>query len=218
MEFNNDIVEKYRAITSKAYMTLDEAIVLSRQIAADHANVGIDLVIGVPNGALLPTAVVASTLDVPCRFITVRRKGSAIKQRLVRHGWLKRLVSAWYEIPILNYPLELVMQRMSRLADDAPPDDLGLDGHARILIVDDSLETGQSLARVVEIVREQAPAAEVSTAVIAVGRAVPEAERLARADYHIASTMQHFPWSANSPWYESYQQWLADHDLLRHQV
>ena len=218
MESDDDIIEKYRNITTKTFMTMDEALALSRRIAEDHAGAGIDLVIGVPNGALLVADVVASSLGVPRRFITVRRKGSAIKQRLARHGWIKRLAAAWYQIPVLRFPLYLAMQRMSALADDAPPEDLSLAGFSRILIVDDSLETGQSLARVLEIVRAQAPQAEVSSAVISVGQAVPEAQRHVHPDYFISPLMQHFPWSSNSPEYEAYQAWLAEHDLLQHWV
>ncbi len=214
------VVEKYRHITTKEYMTLNEALALSRRLAADHAGNGYDLVIGVPNGGLLPTKVVSDALGIPFRLVTVRRKGSAIKGRLSRYRWVKRLVARWYETPVLNIPLEAVMQYMSGLADSDGEDEQihDLTAFSRILVVDDSLESGQSLRRVVEIVsRQAATGAQIDTAVLCVGQAVPEEKRLYRVDYRLCDLMQHFPWSTNNPDYDSYQQWLADHDLLRYQ-
>lgn len=215
---NQRVVDKYRLIDSKEFMTLDEAVVLAERLANDHKGTGVDLVVGVPNGGLLPSGIVAEVLGVPLELISVRRKGSAIKSRLSKYGWIKRFVSAWYAIPVVRYPLYKVMEYMSSLSDDVPVQAGRLNGAARILVVDDSLDTGQSLERVLEIVRSSAPQATVRTAVLCVETKIPDGWRRLDPDYYLCPRMQHFPWSVNSPEYERYLDWLRERNLYESQV
>lgn len=73
-------IGKHWAVT----MTIPEAEELSHEIAREIIRDGQMPDLGLANGALLPTKVVADTLGVPFRILEVRRQASRYKQKLLR--------------------------------------------------------------------------------------------------------------------------------------
>ena len=74
---------KFLSIDHTVYMTMEEAITLSHDLA-DTIDISgrPSLLVGVANGALLPMKIVADDLGIPLQVIHLRRKGSRYKQRL----------------------------------------------------------------------------------------------------------------------------------------
>ena len=74
---------KFLDIDKTVYMTMEEAIALSRDLADTIDLSGRpDMLVGVANGALLPMKVVSDELGLSMRVVHLRRKGSRYKQTL----------------------------------------------------------------------------------------------------------------------------------------
>jgi hypoxanthine phosphoribosyltransferase len=213
-----EVLEKYQTTDKKLYMTLDESVSLSISLARQiHEKGGqFDKVIGIANGALLPTKVIADTLGLPYSFITIRRKGSSIKSRLSKYPALVKIISFWFKIPLLREPLVFLMNRFTKLSDDQTiPDSATLD--KSILLIDDSVESGQTLVKAEEVLSTGNPDIRITTAVL-VAKPIPaDSATHYTPDFFLARLMQHFPWSSNNPEYDQYQEWLAENNLQKEQ-
>ena len=95
------IISRYADADEKLFMSVDEALVLSRELAERVRQSGFrpEKIIGVANGALLPATVVAESLDLPLEMVRVRRKGSTIKKRLAKFGLVRSVVSFLTNFP-----------------------------------------------------------------------------------------------------------------------
>lgn len=203
------VVEKFANTREKSFMTMNEAITLSREIAyrVSALSEQPEIIIGIARGGLLLSKVISSTLHIPMETILIQRKGSIIKEKLARIPGLVALSSLWYQIPFLNAPLKFVIDQFSSLATASHQ--LTPNVYKKhILLVDDAIETGQTLISAREML-SAAGACSIKTAVLAWSNLgdLNNEERI-RPDIFIGRRVQHFPWSRNSPYRAGYKSWL----------
>ncbi len=213
----NDIVKKYADIEDTVFMSVEEAKVLSEELAdrAKQLDIEFDQIVGIANGARLMTTIIAERMGLPYQMLTIRRKGSVIKEYLSRFPLLIRFFSFWYSIPVLKYPLVEAMCRLRGLSDTS---DLNSSKSNKsnqlknILIVDDALEFGSTIEAAKTIMKSNNENANIVVAVISWRVLRPNEEQVATPDIFITRMVQHYPWSMNSPHFTEYEQWLIDHD------
>lgn len=213
----NDIVKKYAEIDDTIFMSVEEAKVLSEELAerAKQLNIEFDEIVGIANGARLMTTIIAEKMGLPFQMLKIRRKGSVIKEYLSRFPLLIRFFSFWYSIPVLKYPLVRVMCRLRGLADtsDISTAKKGeVNKPKNILIVDDALEFGSTIQAAKTIMQNNNDNTNIVVAVISWRVLRPNEEQVANPDIFITRMVHHYPWSMNSPHYEEYEQWLADNN------
>ncbi len=211
----NDIVKKYAELDDRAFMTVDEAAELSRELAkrAIKTDIQFDEVVGIANGAFLPTIIIADSLGLPYQMLRIRRKGSVVKNFLGRFSFIIRFFSVWYSIPVVNYPLVRVMDKMRNLADnDEDQNKSRFKGKKNILIVDDALEFGSTIEAAQQIIKRDNPECNTVVAVMSWAVLLPNETQVVSPDIFISRMVHHFPWSMNSPSYNKYQQWLDENN------
>lgn len=204
-------IEKYVNGRQKLFMTLDEALLLSRELAKSirASAESPDLVLGIANGGLLVAKIVADELNVPLQVIKIQRTGSVIKMRLGRLPGVRRMASIWHRIPILNYPLVVAMSLFRGLSKNQ---DISIDYSGRsgkILVIDDAIDSGQTMTLAVEMLRKNHDAT-VTTAVLA---RAPRLRAGRIADFYICNRIHHFPWSGNSPSFRDLKLWINRNNL-----
>lgn len=211
----NNIVKKYTELDDRVFMTVNEAVELSRELAkrAVQTDIQFDEVVGIANGACLPTTIIAESLGLPFQMLRIRRKGSVVKNFLGRFSFVVRFFSVWYSIPVLNYPLVRVMGKMRNLADnDEDQNESRFKGKKNILIVDDALEFGSTIEAAQQIIKKDNPQCNTVVAVMSWAVLLPNETQVTHPDFFISRIVHHFPWSMNSPSYDEYQRWLGENN------
>ncbi len=213
-----DIVDKYRQIDDKLFMSVREAEILSEAIARQVAESGIQLkkVVGVANGAFLPATIVAESLSLPLEMVKIRRKGSKIKRSLSKIPLLRQTITLLYKLPVFHGLLRWVMDRFNRLEDSSDSSQLSQsDVDAGILVVDDAIETGQTLKRIMEMQSAENSEVKMYSAVISWSVAYDNiVEDAVEPDFYISKRIQHYPWSQNSNHLAEYHAWLEARGLV----
>lgn len=209
------IVRKYAEIGEKINMSLDEAVALSKGLArvVARGDYRPNYVIGIANGALLPTQVLATELALPFEYIRMRRQGSRWKRRLAKVPGLRSVFSLLFRAQLFARLVAPVIDRVNKLeSEDVDEKALPHRGR-RILLVDDAIESGQSIAAAVELLKAQG-ASSVEVAVISWSRRLDsEQNHGVVPDYVLNRRLQHYPWSENNPQVHAYREWLSAHDL-----
>lgn len=203
------VVEKFAITRGKNFMTMDEAMVLSREIARRVSALSdkIEVVIGIGGGALLISKIISSKLRIPMETIWIQRKGSRIKETLSRIPWLVTLISKWYHIPGLNIPLKCIMSwfsSLARVSGQSTP----IVHRKHILLVDDVIETGQTLTMAKKILSAGGPHSINTAVLVWANHSDLNKDESIRPDIFIGHRVQHFPWSLNSPYFHDYESWL----------
>lgn len=202
---------KYANVSEKIFMTLDEALQLSHELAK-RIRAGAespDLVVGIANGGLLVAKIVADEFNVPLQVIKIQRTGSVIKTRLGRLPGVRRLASIWHGIPILNYPLVVAINHFRGLSKIQ---EIAIDysgGLGKILLVDDAIDSGQTMTLAAETLRKK-HGATITTAVLA---CKPKLRAGRIADYYVCDRIHHFPWSVNNPSLRDFELWVKRNNL-----
>jgi len=215
-EFSGSLAyKKYKAAAPQtAHLTVSESEDLGRDLAALIKRQGgeFDLVVGLANGAFLPTKVVADTLGLPWHMVRVRRKGTQLKQRLL---WFKTLFRIPPEL-ILWGPFRALwvsfQKRTSALQSETRQLDFDV-AHRNILLVDDCIETGISLKFVSEMLRH-AGASTITTAVYCWADMPDIPEDQTRPDFFLHRGIQFYPWSNNSRYLDDFRQWMDKNGLV----
>jgi hypoxanthine phosphoribosyltransferase len=199
---------KFLAIDHTVYMTMEEAITLSHDLA-DTIDISgrPSLLVGVANGALLPMKIVADELGIPLQVIHLRRKGSRYKQRLfaIKQAlgiptWLltirpMRAIQTWFE------------QRTSALEETNDAfafDVVGKD----VMIIDDAIHTGATARHLKDRLLDKG-ATKVRIAVICWYRGPTDSGDWS-PDLYLHRRYQWYPWSNNSPYFPNFLTWLAE--------
>ena len=211
----NEIVKKYAKIENKTFMTVDEAVELSSELAerALKTDIQFDGVVGIANGARLMTTIIAKNLGVSYQMLTIRRQGSLVKNYLGRFSFVVRFFSTWYSTPVLNYPLIKVINNMGKLKiENVKGNEGGFKGKKNILIVDDALDFGSTIQAAKQIIKKENKECKTVVAVISWAHLKPHKKQVTGPDIFISRKIQHFPWSLNNPHYKEYEHWLEMHD------
>ena len=215
---DQEIADKYRDLDDKLFMSVHEAEALSREMARLVKDSGIEIhkVVGVANGAFLPATIVADYLSVPLEMVRIRRKGSGLKRRLAKVPFLRELVTVMYKLPVLHHLLRWIMDRFNRLEDNSEQDQLSSgQSDVGILVVDDAIETGQTLKRIMEMQAVDNTNARMYSAVISWSVAYKNVvEGAIEPNFYISKRVQHYPWSQNSNHLDDYQSWLSERGLV----
>jgi len=210
-----EVVKKYAEIETKVNMSLEEAVALSKGLAdcVSSGEFRPNYVIGIANGALLPTHVVATELDLPFEYIRMRRQGSRWKRRLAKIPGLRFLFSLLFKVQIFARLVAPLIDSVNKLeSEEADKNQLPHRGK-HILLVDDAIESGQSIAAAVELLEAQG-AESVKVAVIGWSKRLnSEQNHGVVPDYVLNRRLQHYPWSENNPEVHDYRKWLAARDL-----
>jgi hypoxanthine phosphoribosyltransferase len=207
----SDAYTKFQNIDHTVYMTMEEAIALSRDLAdtIDGAG-GPDMLVGLANGALLPMKTVADELGLRFHVIYIRRKGSRYKQSLYAIKQALRIPTSWLTIRPMRALQTWFEQRTSALeeADDAFAFDVA---SKDIMIVDDAIHTGATARHLKDRLLAKG-AAKVRIAVICWYRGPTDSGDWT-PDLYLHRRYQWYPWSNNSPHFPEFLTWLADRQL-----
>lgn len=210
-----DVVRKYAEIEEKIFMSLDEAVDLSKGLAerVSEAEYSPDYVIGIANGALLPTHVVANELGLPFEYIRMRRQGSRWKRRLAKVPGVRAVFSQLFRVQAFARLVAPIMDSVNKLeSEEVDKSKLPHAGRS-ILLVDDAIESGQSIASAVDMLILQG-AQTVKVAVIGWSKRIDSEQKHGVVpDYVLNRRLQHYPWSENNPEVHAYRDWLAERQL-----
>jgi phosphoribosylpyrophosphate synthetase len=208
-----DTHQKYLSLEKKSFMTIEESVDLSRQLAVEVERTGRgDLVVGLANGALLPTKVVADELGLPFEIVKVRRKGSRWKQKLVPIKRALRIPSSvilWGPfLPLWNF----IQNRSAGLETSEESFAFDVKGKS-VVLVDDCIVTGGSLEEVKRRLLDQG-AASVVTAVICWTDNGPGGPEGKRPDVFLHRAIHFYPWSNNSPFLDRFEAWVKGNGMV----
>lgn len=210
-----DVVRKYAEIEEKVFMSLEESIDLSKGLAevVSASDYKPDYVIGIANGALLPTHVVANQLKLSFEYIRMRRQGSRWKRRLAKIPGVRAVFSLLFKVQAFARLVAPIIDSVNKLeSEEVDKNNLPHEGRS-ILLVDDAIESGQSIASAVDMLLLQG-AKTVEVAVIGWSKRIDSEQKHGVVpDYVLNRRLQHYPWSENNPQVHSYREWLTEHDL-----
>jgi adenine/guanine phosphoribosyltransferase-like PRPP-binding protein len=192
-------------------VTLAEAEAYSAALARLIARGPVpDVIVGLANGALLPTFVASEELGVPYVMLKIRRRGSRYKQRLGALAdalHIPKAMLAWG--PLLHFWRRL----LERFSDLESPGDETLDlADKSVVVVDDCIWTGASILYVLELLR-RAGARQVVVAVISWVENDRPVSREFAPDLYINRAFECYPWAGNSPYQEEFRAWLTQRGL-----
>lgn len=209
------IVEKYASCQDKLYMTIDEATELAHELArrTKGMETSPDYVVGIANGGLLLTKVIATDLNLPFEMLTIRRRGSLLKEKLGRYPWVTKIVSMWYKNETINPPLIWIMKRMEKLSSETLDQSLQHLSGKHILLVDDAIETGQTVTLAKNILY-QSGSLSVTTSVVTWSKNHEPEQEKSTPEIFIGRTIQHYPWSFNSPFYKDFEHWVTNNNQI----
>ncbi len=213
------IVKKYASCQDKLYMTVDESIELAHELSkrVKEMKTNPDYVVGIANGALLLTRVIATDLNLPFEMLTIRRKGSLLKEKLGRYTLVTKIFSKWYKNERINPPLIWIMKRMVDLTSDAMDQSLQHLAGSHILLVDDAIETGQTVALAKNILH-QSGCLSVTTCVVTWSKNHKAEQKYSKPEIYIGRVIQHYPWSFNNPFYKDFGHWIKQNNHISSSV
>ena len=202
---------KFLEIDHTVYMTVEEAIALSRDLADVISTAGRpDLLVGVANGALLPMKIVAEELGIPFQVIHLRRKGSRYKQKLFA---IKQALGIPTSL-LTTRPMRAIQtwfERRTSTLEEAKDafilDVVGKD----VMIIDDAIQTGRTARHLKDRLFAKG-AAQARVAVICWYQGVDDSGDWS-PDLYLNRRHQWYPWSNNSPYFDKTLVWLADNGL-----
>lgn len=209
---HSDAYAKYQTLGKKAFMTLAEAEALSHDLAAEIvAAVGRpDLAVGLANGAVLPTRIVAEDLGIPFQVLRVRRRGSRYKEKAFNVLSALRIPGSLLRVQPLSY----LARRLLEVYDDLEHKANGFEFPLRdkhVVLVDDAIYTSRSLRYACDQLTAHA-AAKVTTAVLCWYRGQGDSGDWS-PDIYLMRQDHYYPWSYCSPHLDDYSAWLAANDL-----
>ena len=207
--------EKYLGLTTNhsVVMSLPEAEELSRHLAQTIMASGDrpDLIVGIANGALLPTKVVSDTLGLPFRIVRVRRQGSRYKQIVVRIKNALRLKARWLSWGPMMYFRRRFEKRFNKLEAGSNTFDFDVRGLS-VALIDDCTETGKSVRYVADELKKQG-ASRVTINVLCWYAGAAGVIPGGQPDVYLHKYIQVYPWAADHPDLKGYMKWLEAHGL-----
>lgn len=199
---------KFLDIDKTVYMTMEEAIALSRDLADTIDLSGRpDMLVGVANGALLPMKVVSDELGLSMQVVHLRRKGSRYKQTLFAIKEALGIPTSLLTIRPMRAIQTWFEQRTSALEETNDAFAFDVTGKD-IMIVDDAIHTGMTARHLKDRLLTKG-AARARVAVICWHRGPTDSGDWS-PDLYLHRRYQWYPWSNNSPYFHHYLAWLAE--------
>jgi adenine/guanine phosphoribosyltransferase-like PRPP-binding protein len=206
---------RYAVTHEKLNMTLPEAEQLSRYLGSElkRSSDRIDLAVGLANGAILPTKIVAEVLGVPFQMVKVRRQGSRWIQRL---QGVKRALSlpsgllTWGPFGLFWYWFQRRFNKLEKSENSFAFEVAG----KHIALIDDCIVSGGSIRYVQDRLKE-AGAASVKVAVICWSddlKAIDPTKNVV-PDVFLHRDVHFYPWSSSSPHLGAFEDWLRARKL-----
>lgn len=174
------------AVSRPTVQTLDDAGLenSARMLAVEVGGFDPEVIVGIATGGVPVAHGVSRELPGSPPVVTVKsqRPGTNVKRGALVSRSIKALprvvadVARWAEVEFREARYYYAQHRRPHSADLSgsgmrivDPDALrdGVAGAQRVLVVDDTLDSGQTIAGVVEAVRRAVPRADIRTAVIA---------------------------------------------------
>lgn len=161
-----------------------------------------DVVVGIATGGARVAHLLAPHLDDSpvVAEVALRRPSTEVKERIDIGRVLRRLPTPlrnllrWAEVELRELALRRRPAPPPNAGESAAGDGFGiaLGSADRVLVVDDTVDSGRTLRTAVDVVRAHRPQAEVRTAVLTSTFRQPPV----RADYALYDrTLLRFPWS-----------------------
>lgn len=198
-----------RSSSSRALVTLEQAAQLSRELAGQVAKSGFepDLVVGIANGGAFPAFIVAEALGRPCRFFRVQRSSTGVKQAL---AFARVPLGSWLLRRPAKFASRYLDRRLSRTRTISRPSFEGVES-GRVLLVDDCIDTGASIALVRSVLEKHHPG-ELRTAVLSwMTKHDSVGLHAVRPDFYLNRTLPAYPWSLENPEFAQFRLWLGEH-------
>lgn len=199
-------------MSDRIQLTLDDVRTQSCSLASKIRDAGVpDLLVGIANGALLPTTVIADCLGVPFEMVQVRRRGSRYKDLALR-------VLSTLHIPtsIFNWgPLLSLVRLVQERTGDVEEADAAFSfpvAGKRIVVVDDAVHTGTSARYVLKQLMTSG-AEKVTVAVLDWYQGIGDSGEWKPDIFLTRTNGQWYPWSYNSPFHADYRKWLSVHKV-----
>jgi orotate phosphoribosyltransferase len=212
---NKEVTDKYANASTKLFMTMPESLALAHEMARRIAQLSPrpEVVVGIANGALMITKVIADDLGLPMKILRIRYKSSRVKYRLREKRLLAACFSAWYAIPLVNRPLRWLIISLRKIKVDSHEVNDGLLAGRPVVIVDDAIGTGRTIISAINIIKGM-HAEHIHIATIS-SYEPRTREKIFRdePDVLITRELQYFPWSSNNGEYPKFLQWLKAHGL-----
>ena len=209
-----DTVQKYIQSERKTFMSVSESVTLSHEIASRIVSTDFepDLVVGVANGALLMTKIISDDLQLPMQMVKIRRKGSSIKSYVAKFRSVNKILSLWYKIPVLRWPLVCAMRQFEPLEKSDKLENECVTDFKRIVLVDDVIDTGHTINLIASMMNKGGAEA-ILIAVISwkTEATIPDS---IKPEIYITHKIHHYPWSSNSHYFGAYEQWLVDNNIM----
>lgn len=179
----------FKIVTGKVYSHDDvkrDCLVISEQIK--DSNYRPDIIVGISDGGTIPAQVVGGFLSIPVILVKVSRP-SYIELFKKIENFNRLLATVIYEIMFL-------------LSSPKIKESFELPDGKNVLLVDDMSHTGKTLKVTIEHLNKSLPKS-IKTAVIS-------NKSNLQVDYFMNSLKIIFPWSKNSPHYDSYAKYLKN--------
>ncbi|MDZ4138770.1 MAG: phosphoribosyltransferase [Azonexus sp.] len=208
-----DAVElRYSELTAKVVMTLDDSIALSEALGRRILQLSPqpDMVIGLANGGTLPAIVAARSAGIACTIVRFRRKSSAVKLRLkFLIGFLRYFPTIVNKVRNRLKYINLFQSNPHEFDEMHGLSNDDVSGR-HVVIVDDCIDTGASVARIRDNLLANG-AASVQIAVICwATKYDSQALHNVTPDAYQHRIIHIYPWSLNNHEYERFTGWLVD--------
>ncbi len=210
-----EITNKYATANKKLFMTLPESLALAHEMARriDQLSPRPEVIVGIANGALMITKVIADDLGLPMKILRIHYEASRVKYVIHQWRFVAACLSTLYTTPLINRPLRWLIVRLRKINVEIlqEKDDL-LAGKA-VVIVDDAIGTGRTIISARNIVKKMG-AERIHIATISLYQPRTR-EKIFRdePDVLISRELQYFPWSINNADYPKFLQWLKAQGL-----
>ena len=203
--------EQYRTAAHHSIkMSVAEAEALSRLLArriVEHAGKP-DIIVGLANGALLPTTICGEEIGIPARIVMVRRNGSRYKQDLLRLKEILHVPTSWMTTRPVRYLSSRFEEGFSKLETAEQSFGFLVRG-LHVAVVDDCIVTGRSIRHVADRMYAQG-AARVTIAAMCWTEEGYGGSMKEGPDVYLHRKIQWYPWSNNSPHRNRYLAWLDE--------
>lgn len=105
------------------------------------------------------------------------------------------------------------MKRMEKLSSETLDQSLQHLSGKHILLVDDAIETGQTVALAKNILYQSGCLSVITSVATWSKNHEPEQEK-STPEIFIGRTIQHYPWSFNSPFYKEFEYWVKKNNQI----